>query len=111
MTAAGLVVATILAAGLATSAPGPEGAAAPGQHVTWRPRATPAPPGTWPSIRRTAERWCGSGETAADRTPQGSLSSSTVRVFYAVPSDGGMQAAPSEAKFCSIDNPDCEACQ
>ncbi len=30
----------------------------------------------------------------------------------AVPSDGGLSAAPgSDVKFCSIDNPDCEACQ
>ncbi len=30
----------------------------------------------------------------------------------AVPSDGGISAAPaSDVKFCSIDNPECEACQ
>ena len=30
----------------------------------------------------------------------------------AVPADGGMAAAPAtDAKFCAIDNPDCEACQ
>jgi ribonucleoside-diphosphate reductase alpha chain len=30
----------------------------------------------------------------------------------AVPSDGGIAAAPAtDAKFCSIDNPECESCQ
>jgi len=35
----------------------------------------------------------------------------------AVPSDGGMSAAPArevggeEPKFCAIDNPECEVCQ
>jgi len=39
---------------------------------------------------------------------------STVKsgALNAVPSDGGISAAPaSDVKFCSIDNPECEACQ
>ena len=39
---------------------------------------------------------------------------STVKsgALNAVPSDGGISAAPaSDAQFCSIDNPECEACQ
>ena len=39
---------------------------------------------------------------------------STVKsgALNAVPTDGGMSAAPaSDVKFCSIDNPECEACQ
>jgi ribonucleoside-diphosphate reductase alpha chain len=39
---------------------------------------------------------------------------STVKAgaLNAVPSDGGMSAAPaSDVKFCSIDNPECESCQ
>jgi len=39
---------------------------------------------------------------------------STVKsgALNAVPSDGGLSAAPaSDVKFCSIDNPECEACQ
>ena len=46
-----------------------------------------------------------------------STEKSTVRggQLNAVPSDGGVMAAAEapaeEAKFCSIDNPECEACQ
>jgi ribonucleoside-diphosphate reductase alpha chain len=39
---------------------------------------------------------------------------STVKsgALNAVPSDGGISAAPaSDVQFCSIDNPECEACQ
>ena len=39
---------------------------------------------------------------------------STVKAgaLNAVPSDGGITAAPAtDAKFCSIDNPECESCQ
>ncbi len=39
---------------------------------------------------------------------------STVKsgALNAVPTDGGLSAVPaSDVKFCSIDNPDCEACQ
>jgi len=39
---------------------------------------------------------------------------STVKAgaLNAVPADGGISAAPAtDAKFCAIDNPECEACQ
>jgi ribonucleoside-diphosphate reductase alpha chain len=36
----------------------------------------------------------------------------TSGTLNAVPSDGGVAAAPaSDVKFCSIDNPECESCQ
>ena len=36
----------------------------------------------------------------------------TSGALNAVPTDGGLSAAPaSDVKFCSIDNPECEACQ
>jgi len=39
-------------------------------------------------------------------------STSKVGALNAVPSDGGIAAAPAtDAKFCSIDNPECESCQ
>src|SRR5664279_4848414 len=39
-------------------------------------------------------------------------STSKVGALNAVPSDGGISAAPAtDAKFCSIDNPECESCQ
>ena len=41
-----------------------------------------------PSSRAAAVAWCGSGETADNRLPQSDpLATSTVRVFYAYPSD------------------------
>jgi len=39
-------------------------------------------------------------------------STSKTGALNAVPSDGGIAAAPAtDAKFCSIDNPECESCQ
>ncbi len=45
------------------------------------------------------------GATAAEK------STISAGELNAVPASGGMAAAASEAKFCSIDNPECEACQ
>jgi ribonucleoside-diphosphate reductase alpha chain len=38
-------------------------------------------------------------------------STSKAGQLNAVPSDGGVAAAEEDAKFCAIDNPECEACQ
>jgi len=38
-------------------------------------------------------------------------STSKAGQLNAVPADGGMAAAADEAKFCAVDNPECEACQ
>jgi ribonucleoside-diphosphate reductase alpha chain len=45
------------------------------------------------------------GATSAEK------STVTTGQLNAVTSDGGLTAPASDAKFCSIDNPDCESCQ